>query len=335
MKRSRLDAKDYAREHVKGIFGAAPVPYRPDGTIDEEGFRSNLRCWRDALHINGLWVAGMQSEQWGISTRQRKRIFEIATEESHGKMISVCASMDDVIEDALELARHADDIGADTFALSGPRFMPNILGEPPEDTLFEYFEYICERIDVPVIVLNQAAMQGYDMSPRLIARLADIPNVVALKNVPGHGNPGHYLETCRLCGDKIVVSDPDESRFLENHTVNRQQALIATPTPLLLQTRDWQPIHDYTRLADEGKLDEARKVNAELEKPRQAFAAASTALGRLKNRALMKYWLELLGEVGGNVVFPTQELTDDNRETVRAHFEASGLRSKTAQAATV
>src|SRR5688572_20514758 len=169
MKRSKLDAKDYGKEHVRGIVGAAPVPYNPDGSIDEEGWRANLRFWRDGLQINGQWVAGMQSEQWGISTAQRKRLFEIATEEGEGRMISVCASMDDVFGDALDLALHADAIGADTFALSGPRFMPSILGAPPDDTVFQFFEYICSRIDVPVIVLNQAAMQGYNMSPRLIA----------------------------------------------------------------------------------------------------------------------------------------------------------------------
>ncbi|MDZ7893826.1 MAG: hypothetical protein U5M50_02020 [Sphingobium sp.] len=82
MKRSKHDAKDWAKERIRGIFGAAPVPYLQNGQVDENGFRSNLRYWRDVLGIKGQWVAGFQSEQLGISTTQRKQLFEITQSES-------------------------------------------------------------------------------------------------------------------------------------------------------------------------------------------------------------------------------------------------------------
>jgi 4-hydroxy-tetrahydrodipicolinate synthase len=325
MKRSKLDAKDWAKEQVKGIFGAAPVPYHPGGDIDEEGFRANLRYWRDVLQMRGQWVAGFQSEQLGISTAQRKRLFEITQEESQGKQIAICAVMDDVIEDALDLARFADDMGADCIGLSGPRVFTGMLGgQMPEDIVYEYFEYISERVHLPIIMLNQAAMQGYNMSPRLLARIAALPNYVALKNAVGD-DVAHYHETRRLCGNKIVVSDPSEKLFFENYTKHNQRAFISSPEPMLLQSREWQPMNDYVRLADEGNMAAAAQANADLENVRSALAACLELLGWYKYTALSKYWFELQGLASGCVVYPQQELTAQDKEFVKQQFNACGL----------
>ena len=332
MKRSKLDAKDWGRERIAGIFGAAPVPYTAEGAIDEAGFRSNLRYWRDVLGIKGQWVAGFQSEQLGISTAQRKQLFEITQAESNGNHVAICAVMDDVIEDALDLAVFADQMGADCIGLSAPRIFTGMLGADPSDqTILRYFEYICDRVDIPVVLLNQKAMQGYSMSPRLLARIAEIPNVIALKNVVdglyGGGNEdgSHYRETVALCGDKIVVSDPDEGVFLRNYAHNGQRAFLSSGAPMLYQTREWQPMNEYTRLADAGQLDLAAKVDRLLDPVRDAFHDCMVHLGRYKFTPLSKFWFELQGLVGGLSVYPQDELTDADRAYVRQKFDACGI----------
>lgn len=330
MKRSKLDAKDWAKERIRGIFGAAPVPYSTVGEIDEAGFRSNLRFWRDILNIRGQWVAGFQSEQLGISTAQRKRLYEITQSESTADHIAICAVMDDVIEDALELAVFADQMGADCIGLSAPRVFTGMLGgSPSDDTVYHYFQYICDRVDIPVIMLNQMAMQGYSMSPSLISRIADLPNVVALKNVVdgmyGSNDKGHYGETMKLCGEKIVVSDPNEDIFFRNYTQSGQKAFLSSGAPMLYQTAKWQPMNEYVRLADAGRLDEADAVNRSLAPVRQAFHACVARFGGYKFASISKYWFELQGLVGGHIVFPQQELTTEDRSFVRDQFEQSGI----------
>jgi 4-hydroxy-tetrahydrodipicolinate synthase len=330
MKRSKRDAKEWARESISGMFGAAPVSYRADGQIDEDGFRSNLRYWRDVLGIRGQWVAGFQSEQLGISTAQRKRLYEITQAESTPDHIAICAVMDDVIQDALELAVFADQMGADCIGLSAPRIFTGMLGgAPSDDTIFNYFDYICARVDIPVILLNQSAMQGYTMSPALLARIAALPNIVALKNVVdgayGGGDQSHYHETVRLCRDRIVVSNPDEKVFFKNYSENGQKAFIASGAPMLLQTAAWQPMNEYARLADAGKLEEAAKVNADLAPVRQAFHNCLHHVGWYKFTSLSKYWFELQGIVGGHVVYPQQELTAEDKAFIKAQFDQSGI----------
>ncbi len=70
MKYSKLDAKDYARENLKGIWAAALYPFLEDGRVDEAGFESNFRHWVDDLKIAGLFVSGKQGEFFSLSLSQ-------------------------------------------------------------------------------------------------------------------------------------------------------------------------------------------------------------------------------------------------------------------------
>lgn len=334
MKRSKLNAKDWGQERLRGIFGAAPVPYTAAGQVDEAGFVSNLRYWRDVLGIKGQWVAGFQSEQLGISTAQRKQLYEITQSESNGNHIAICAVMDDVIEDALELAVFADEMGADAIGLSAPRLFTGMLGAAPsEDTVVHFFEYICDRVDIPVIVLNQMAMQGYSMTPATLSRIADLPNVVALKNVVdgmyGSNDKGHYGETVKLCADRIVVSDPNEEVFFRNYTQFGQRAFISSGAPMLMQTRVWQPMNEYVRLVNEGRLEDAKQINDSLAPVRKAFHDCVYHLTGYKFASVSKYWFELQGLVGGHVVYPQGELTDEDKAYVKARFDECGIATMT------
>ena len=67
MKYLRSEAKDHARTHLKGIWAAALMPYAEDLSIDEKGFRKNLRHWVDELGIDGIFIAGKQSEFFSMS----------------------------------------------------------------------------------------------------------------------------------------------------------------------------------------------------------------------------------------------------------------------------
>ncbi|MFQ5878555.1 MAG: dihydrodipicolinate synthase family protein [Dehalococcoidia bacterium] len=321
---SRFEAKDYAKEHLNGVWGAATCPFFPDGTLDEAGFRANLRHWIDVLHIDGMFVGGLMNEFWSLTMKDRKRLFEITVEECKDDMQTLLAVCDYNIYDALELTEYAEELGGHFAIIMNPRFYgPQ---RPSDDKIFEYYNYIAERVDIPICVFNQAMMVGYAMSPEVVARLAEIPNVVGIKNAVS--DPVHTLEVRRLCGDKIMVSDPDETNWLHNHTVHKQRALMSCPQVFLLQSREWQPIRDYTMLADHGDTHKATEVAASLEPARRALKAAFESVSPDKDRTVMKYWQELLGQVGGCIRPPLSELSPQEKDVIRQHFEASGLLKK-------
>ena len=103
-KYSKHDAKDYARENMRGIWAAALNPFNDDLSFDEAGLRSNIRHWIDDLGIEGLFIAGKQGEYFSMSLAERKRNFEIAVEECAGKAGVIVSASDQNFDTVRELA---------------------------------------------------------------------------------------------------------------------------------------------------------------------------------------------------------------------------------------
>ena len=120
-KYSKLDAKDYARENMRGIWAAALNPFADDLSINEPGLRGNIRHWIDDLDIKGLFIAGKQGEFFSMSLDERKRNFEIAVEECAGKAGVIVSVSDQNFDTVKELAHHAEDCGADYIVVHAPR----------------------------------------------------------------------------------------------------------------------------------------------------------------------------------------------------------------------
>lgn len=316
MKYGKLDAKDYARQNMKGIWAAALQPFTPDLAIDEQGFRRNLRHWIDDLEIDGLFIAGKQGEFFSMSLDERKRVFEIAVEETAAKGATILSCSDQNMDTVLELARHAEAIGADYIVVHAP--ILHFVNDRDE-TVYEYYRYIAEQVNIGIAMWSHPD-SGYLMSPQLCARIAELPNIVAIKySVPRE----MYAELTRIAGDKVIVSTASEEEWFDNIVELNWRLYLCSSPPYLLQTRNDRRMHDYTRLAFEGKIDEARKVRDSLDPVRHALR--STRPGG-KPQAHQKYWQELLGQAGGPVRRPMINLTEAEKEATRAAFEACGLK---------
>jgi 4-hydroxy-tetrahydrodipicolinate synthase len=316
MKHSRLDAKDRAREQMRGIWAAALQPFRPDLSMDDEGFRANIRHWTRDLGIAGLFVAGKQGEFFSMSLEERKRAFEIAVEECAGHAQTILSCSDQNFDTVLELGRHAQEIGADYIVVHAPvlHFLTD-----RDETLFQYYKALCDELEIGIAMWSHPD-SGYLMSPELCARIAELPNIVAIKySVP---RP-MYVELTRLAGHRILVSTASEEEWLDNILELGWQLYLCSSPPYLIQTKADQRMNDYTRLAFEGRADEARTVRDSLDPVRHALRG--TRPGG-KPQAHQKYWQELLGQVGGPVRRPMLQLTDAEREATRNAFETCGLR---------
>lgn len=316
MKYSKLDAKDYARDHMRGIWAAALNPFRDDFSLDEEGLRSNIRHWVDDLAIQGLFIAGKQGEFFSMSLDERKRNFEIAVEECDGKAGTIMSCSDQNFDTVIELARHAQNCGADYIVVHAPilHFLTD-----QDDTVYNYYKQICDRVDIGIAMWSHPD-SGYLMSPELCACIAELPNIVAIKySVPRD----MYVKLTHMVGDKIHVSTAAEGEWLDNIIELDWKLYLCSSPPYQIQSTLDQRMNEYTKLAFEGKFDAARAVSASLEPVRDAFK--STKPGG-KPQAHGKYWQELLGQVGGPVRSPLLQLTDAEKAATRAAFERCGLK---------
>jgi len=313
----KLDAKDHAREHLRGIWAATLTPFRPDLSLDEAGWRRNLRHWYRDLGIRGLFVNGKQGEFASMSVAERKRAAEIAVEEAQGDRGVMVSCSDQSLDTVIELAKHAQAIGADYIVVHTPLLY---FGAHSDDTLYEYYRYIAEQVDIGVTLWNQPPDCGYTLEPETCVRIAEIPNVVAIKySVPRET----YSRLTRMSQGKLIVSTSNEEEWLSNILELGWQVYLCSTPPYLMQTPLDRRMHDYTELAFKGEADKARQIHASLDPVRQALKKSRP---HGKAAAHQKYWQELLGQVGGPVRRPLLNLTEDEKQATRQAFEASGLR---------
>ena len=310
MDHSRANAKDHARQYMKGIWAAALTPFTEDLRVDEDGFRENVRYWTEDLEIEGVFVSGKQGEFFSMSVDERKRSFELAVEATADRGRTIMSCSDQNLDVVLDLARHAVDVGADWIVVHAPTLH---FHTERDEALVGYYRTIAEQVDIGIALWSHPD-SGYLMSPDLCSRLADIETVVAIKySVP---RP-MYSELTALASDRIQVSTASEVEWLDNVL-----ELDWRLPPFLLQTASDRRMHGYTQAAFAGRADEARSISASLEPVR---AALRDTRPPDKPHAHQKYWQELLGQVGGRVRAPLLELTEEEKRATREAFEECGL----------
>ena len=318
------DAKAKSRERLRGIWAAALMPFRADLSLDEEGWRRNLRHWYGPLGIKGMFVNGKQAEFSSMTLAERKRSAQIAVEEAAAFRAGVMvACSDQSIDAVVELAKHSQAIGADHIVVHTPLLY---FGAHTDDTLYEYYRHVAQQVDIGVVLWNQPPDCGYMLSPELCLRLAEIPNVVAIKySVPRET----YAKLTRMAGERLIVSTSSEEEWLDNILELGWKVYLCSTPPYLLQTAVDRRMHEYTELALRGEAAKARAVHASLASVRHALKSTRPPG---KAAAHQKYWQELLGQAGGPVRRPLLALTEAEKAATRAAFENCGL--KTAAAAT-
>ena len=316
MKYRRDEAKSYARVNMKGIWAAALQPFGTDLAIDEAGMRSNLRHWIEDLGIDGVFVAGKQGEFFSMTVEERKRVFEIAVDAVRGTGAGTIVSCSDQnLDTVLGLARHAEAVGADYVVVHAPvlHFVTD-----RDDLLYRYYRTISEAVGIGIAMWSHPD-SGYVMSPELCARIADLPNVVAIKySVPRE----KYARLTEIAGDRLLVSTASEDEWLENIAELGWRLYLCSTPPFLLQTADDRRMREYTDLAFRGEFAAARTIRDSLEPVRRALKSTRPPG---KPHAHQKYWQELLGQTGGPVRPPMLDLTDEERAATRAAFESCGL----------
>ena len=319
MKYKKSEAKDFSRENMRGIWAAALNPFTENLEIDEFGFRKNIRHWLDNLEIDGLFIAGKQGECFSMTIEERKKCMEIAVDEtSKGikKAGTILSCSDQNMSTTLELAKFAQDIGADYIVVHAPILH---FTKKQDETLMQFYSYISEQVDIGIAMWSHPD-SGYLMSPQICNEISKLPNIVAIKySVPRE----MYKELTQLAGDNLIVSTASEDEWLDNIEELNWRLYLCSSPPYLYQTSNDKRMREYTDLAFSGNFKQAREVRDSLNPVRDAINKTKPAE---KPPAHGKYWQELLGQVGGTVRRPMLNLTEDEKNNTRIAFESCGLK---------
>ena len=316
---SRSDAKFYARTNLHGVWGAIPYPFTPADELNEQGLRRNIRYCIDNQLLDGIYCGHFMSEFWALTTEERKRAAEIVVDECRGDIPVMVHTGHTSVKESVELSHHAERIGADYLAVGNPYFIAY-----DEAQIYDYFHYISERTEAGILITN-TGYTGIVLTPEMINRLADLENVVAVKNSP---KMPHTLETLRLVGDRIIVSSPDESIWFPLMVEHGCRLYMSSAAPYLLQKPSQTPMRDYTTLVFQGQIEDAAPIAQSLEPARKIFnkwLRDPWPARRLMPIAYLKAWCDLLGMVGGPVRPPLLQVTPAEREALRQDLASIGL----------
>jgi 4-hydroxy-tetrahydrodipicolinate synthase len=162
---------------IHGILPAMVTPFTSDDRFDEKGFRwiceNSLRAG-----VHGFIVNGSLGEFPSLRPAERRRVIELAVEVASGKQIPVMVGVGSAsTNEAVDRAKEASELGADCLLV-----LPPFYYQVGEDALFSHFKTVAESVDVPVVMYNFPGTTKVNLSPALVARLADTGRIVGIKN---------------------------------------------------------------------------------------------------------------------------------------------------------
>ncbi|MGH9245239.1 MAG: dihydrodipicolinate synthase family protein [Acidimicrobiales bacterium] len=321
-------AKRAAFQKVRGLWIAIPTPFEASGAIDEQGLARSVDYYVDGLGVDGIFCGGVMGEFWAMTVAERRRGHELVVNAARGRVPLMAHVGHHALADAIDLSRHAAEIGIDFAIAMNPYFPIN----PSDDLVRAYYRHLSAASDIPLFLFN-TSYSGYTISPELIAELADLETVCGIKNPKPIE---HLLRVKEMVGDRIVVCDASEADWLGLHLEHGFPALMSTPALAMFQTPDRRPVHDYTALADGGDLEAAWKLHATLAGERAAFGRwmhdrwLANKQGAIPI-AELKAWLGLMGLPQGPVRPPLVPLPDHDVEALRSELDRLGLLDAIAQ----
>ena len=317
----KKDAKDWAREKMRGLWTSPMIAFTPDLELDEAGLRRNVERM---LQVKAGGLGFGFSEPWVCSIAERKRAMEIHVDAVKGRVPAYLHTTDHSVVETINLTKHAEAVGADAVMI-----WPPYEWAKSQEMVCEYYEYVASKVDIAIMLYN-TYHSGISMTPETIARLSKIPNVCAVKDAVN--DVPHTVRCMELAGKDIVVSLTNEQHLLTMTLQFGQQVMLGTTAVFLLQSPHYQPLQEYWELARAGRGAEASRKYYELQPLRDVYQTIYVVLRDKKAAAhplpQIKYWMDLIGMAGGPVRPPEPPITEEQKADLKARIEQTGWMEK-------
>ncbi len=161
----------------RGLMPAMVTPFDDRGEVDLGATEAVVERFIRA-GVDGISPLGSTGEASHLASEERKRFIEEVTRIVGGRVPLVAGVGAAGTREAVELARHAESVGADAVLVVSPFYW-----KVGEEALFGHFAAVAETVEIPVLLYNLPMLTGIDLSPSLIARIAaECPNVTGLKD---------------------------------------------------------------------------------------------------------------------------------------------------------
>jgi 4-hydroxy-tetrahydrodipicolinate synthase len=283
------------------VLTATVTPFDADGNVDYDRYAELCRFLVEH-GSDGVVVNGTTGEASTLSDAERVGLIEVAVGAIGDRASVVAGTGTNSTEHSIHFTREAHDAGAHAVLVVAPYY-----NKPPQRGIVEHFKAVAAATDRPVVAYNIPGRCVINIEPETMAQLAEIENVTAVKQANGDlEQAGRIVE---LGLDLYAGDDNLVLPFVE----------LGGRGGVCVHTHLVGPqVKELIRLAREGDLDGARRVDAEL-------APAYELIGVVVGPIQMKAALRLIGQDVGGLRLPLVEASEDEVAQIRGCLERLAL----------
>lgn len=279
-----------------GIIPAMVTPLTQDDALNEPALRRLTNHLIDG-GSHGLFAVGSQGEFWALSAEEKQRVWEVVVDETNGRTPVYAGTAAVTTREAIMLTQMAEKAGVDAVSILTPFFL-----SPTDDELFDHYRAIAEATALPIVLYTNPARTGVKISPGLLARLAEIENIVGIKD--SSGDLQLTAQYVRVVPDDFAVLMGRDTLILAGLLYGAKGSIAATANvqPALV-------VDIYERFVA-GDLEGAKFAQEALAPLRLAFTWGTFPV-------VIKEALDLMGMEGGPARAPVGAMTPEQRERLK------------------
>lgn len=292
-----------ARARFKGSITALVTPFK-GGVFDEAAFRA-LIAWQIENGTHGFVPVGTTGEGPTLTHEEHRRVVEVCVEETRGRASVIAGAGSNNTEEALDLARFAERVGADGVLVVTPYY-----NKPSQEGLYRHFKAVNDAVGIPIVIYNIPPRSVVDMSIDTMKRLFELKNIVGVKDATA-SLARTALQRAELGPDFIQLSGEDMTALaVMAHGGHGCISVTSNVAPRLCA--------DMQEACLAGDFAKALTIQDRL-------TPLHAALFVEPNPAGPKYALAELGRMDDEVRLPMVAASEGARATIRRAMQHAGL----------
>jgi 4-hydroxy-tetrahydrodipicolinate synthase len=289
-------------EQFAGLTVATITPFK-DGKVDEAALKQQVD-WHIEQGTNCLCPAGTTGESPTLSHSEHERVVAIVCQRAAGRIKVMAGTGSNSTDEAIELTKHARSVGADGAMMVAPYY-----NKPTQEGFYQHFRAVAEAVDIPIILYNIPGRTAKNIEPETIARLAEIPNIVAIKEATGLMDQASRI----LAETNLTVLSGDDSLTLPIMALGGGGVVSVVGN---IVPRDMLAL---IKAFNAGDIAAAQKWHHKL------FTLCRDLLGLSTNPIPIKGAMRLLGRDTGELRLPLTPLSESEERKLRVTLTAYGL----------
>ncbi len=289
-------------EQFAGLTVAIVTPFK-NGKIDEVALKKMVD-WQIAQGTNGLCPVGTTGESPTLSNEEHERVIAIVCQHAAGRIKVMAGTGSNSTLEAIALTRFAKSVGADGAMMVAPYY-----NKPTGEGFYQHYRAIAEAVEIPIILYNIPGRTAKNMEPDVVARIAEIPSVVAIKEATG--SMDQASQTLSLTNLTVLSGDDSLTLPLMALGASGIVSVVGNIVP--------GDMLELLKAFRAGNLSEAQRWHFKL------FTLCRDMLGIATNPIPVKIAMKMLGRDTGELRLPLTPLSESEESRLRKTLSAYGL----------